>query len=177
MALSGRRESLNATTASTYDGPWALSTNSDAPGSFPLPNLATSVWRDHTLRNPPPAGSGRSLGEGQRGEPLGLGDPFDLDRNRVDGLDEARDVLTQRVRASLSHLGAQRAFARADPEDGEQHRRGEQAWRYDEEEIEEIFVREHGTVRVWSRVERCAFKHTTERARRELGETFRVSRS
>ncbi len=66
------------------------------------------------------------------------------------------DVFAQSVRAALSHLRTQRTFPRAHPQDGEHHRRGEQGGRCDEEEIEEIFVGEHGNRPCpWWRVERA----------------------
>ena len=64
---------------------------------FPLPTVAASVRRDHSLGNALPAArSSRSLGERQRREPLGLGDPLDLDGDGVHRLDEVRDVFAQR---------------------------------------------------------------------------------
>ena len=65
---------------------------------------------------------------------------------------------------ALSHLRAQRTFPRADPQDGEQHRRGEQGGRRDEQEVRagRSSVNMGNRPCPWWRVERCASEHTTE---------------
>jgi hypothetical protein len=85
-----------------------------------------------------------SVGEDLRRKPLAFGDSLDLDRHRIDGVNEVPDVRARRYGARKLAGISNEALPSAEPQHGERKRRCQEKRGRQKQREKEIVIVDHG---------------------------------